>query len=167
MAPAKKTDLLVKSIQKRNGAIVSFDLERIVNAINKAMLQTGEGSPAEAAMVANKVYADVVRIARKYKNFLPTVEGIQDTVEKELILSEYVQTAKAYILYRAERSRLRDQGVIVSPKVAKLADESKKYFRNPLAEFIYYRSYSKWIDSEGRRETWVETVDRYISFMKE
>jgi len=167
MAPAKKTDLLVKSIQKRNGAIVSFDLERIVNAINKAMLQTGEGSPAEAAMVANKVYADVVRIARKYKNFVPTVEGIQDSVEKELILSEYVQTAKAYIIYREERAKLRSQGIAVPEHVKKLAEDSKKNFRTALGEFIYYRSYSKWIEEEGRRETWIETVERYIAFMKE
>src|SRR3989338_1226488 len=42
-----------------------------------------------------------------------------------------------------------------------------KYFKNPLGEFIYYRTYSRWIDDEGRRETWVETVDRYINFMRE
>ena len=50
--------------------------------------------------------------------------------------------------------------------VKKLTDASKKYFRNPLSEFVYYRSYAKWIEEEGRRETWIETVDRYINFMK-
>ena len=48
-----------------------------------------------------------------------------------------------------------------------LAKQSKKYFRNPLGEFVYYRTYSRWIDAEKRRETWIETVDRYISFMRE
>ncbi|MBI2035643.1 MAG: ribonucleoside-triphosphate reductase, partial [Candidatus Liptonbacteria bacterium] len=52
-------------------------------------------------------------------------------------------------------------------RVKKLAEESKKYFRNPLSEFIYYRSYSRWIEEEGRRETWIETVNRYVDFMKE
>jgi len=49
----------------------------------------------------------------------------------------------------------------------KLIAESKENFRNPLGEFIYFRTYSRWKDEEHRRETWVETVDRYINFMKE
>src|SRR3989344_8501519 len=157
----------VRDIQKRDGSIVPFDIEKITTAVHKAMLATGEGSLKEASLVANKVYADALRITKKYKNFIPTVEGIQDTVEKELILSEYVRTAKAYILYRERRSKLRMQGLRVPPKVKKLAEESKKYFKNPLGEFVYYRTYSRWIAEEGRRETWIETVDRYISFMRE
>jgi len=55
----------------------------------------------------------------------------------------------------------------LSDKVTKLANESRKFFRNQLGEFVYYRTYSRWIDSEQRRETWIETVNRYIEFMKE
>jgi len=55
----------------------------------------------------------------------------------------------------------------VPEHVRKLAEESKKYFSNPLAEFIYYRTYSRWIEEEGRRETWIETVKRYVDFMRE
>ncbi len=157
----------VKNIQKRDGMVVPFDIKKIITAVNKAMIATGEGSPKEAEMVANKVYADALRITKKYKNFIPTVEGIQDTVEKELILSEYVKTAKAYILYREGRAKLRAKGLRVPPKVKRLAEESKKYFKNPLGEFVYYRTYSRWMAEEGRRETWIETVDRYISFMRE
>jgi len=164
---SKKLGALIKMVQKRNGSIVSFDLNRITNAINKAMIAAGEGSLEEAGLVANKVYADLVRIAKKYTNFVPTVEGIQDTVEKELILSEYVHTSKAYILYREQRAKLREKGIEVPEQVRKLSSDSKNYFRNSLGEFVYYRTYSRWIDEEGRRETWIETVDRYISFMKE
>ncbi|MES2088069.1 MAG: ATP cone domain-containing protein [Patescibacteria group bacterium] len=171
MASSKKTpvkvEVLVKNVQKRDGSIVPFEFERVVTAINKAMISTGEGSEQEARLVANKVLADLVRIVRKHKNFVPTVEGIQDSVEKELILSEYVKTAKSYILYREKRSKLREKGLHVPEKVKKMATDSKKYFRNPLGEFVYYRTYSRWMDGEGRRETWIETVDRYISFMKE
>ncbi|MBI2476392.1 MAG: ribonucleoside-triphosphate reductase [Candidatus Taylorbacteria bacterium] len=163
----EKEIILVRNVQKRDGSVTAFDIERIVTAINKAMLQTGEGSEQEARLVANKVLADLVRIVKKHKNFIPTVEGIQDSVEKELILSEYVKTAKSYILYREKRSKLREKGLHVPEKVKKLALESKKYFRNPLGEFVYYRTYSRWIDAEGRRETWIETVDRYVNFMKE
>jgi ribonucleoside-diphosphate reductase alpha chain len=169
--PTKKrtvvSETIVKNIQKRDGSTVPFDIQKIGDAIYKAMLATGEGSPKEAMVVANKVYADVLRITKKYKNFVPTVEGIQDTVEKKLIQSENVKTAKAYILYRERRSKIRVQGLKVPPKVKKLVEESKKYFRNSLGEFVYYRTYSRWMNEEGRRETWIETVDRYMGFMKE
>lgn len=158
---------LIENVQKRNGKIVPFDIETIASAINKAMIATGEGSPEEAEIVANQVYADLVRISKKHPNFVPTVEGIQNSVEKELMLAEYITTAKAYILYREKRSALRYKGVEVPEKVRKLAEESKKSFKNPLGEFVYYRTYSRWMPEEGRRETWIETVDRYMAFMKE
>jgi len=163
---AKMVDF-VRKVQKRDGSIVPFDLTHITSAIHRAMLATGEGSEREAELVANKVYADLVRIARRYTTFIPTVEGIQDSVEKELILNDYIRTAKAYILYRQERARIRAASGAVPERVRELVSESKKYFRNPLAEFVYYRTYARWIDEEGRRETWVETVDRYMAFMKE
>lgn len=162
----KKEVKLVKSIQKRDGSIVPFDLTKIVGAIHKAMLVVNEGSLEEAELVATKVFADLVRISKKFPNFIPTVEGVQDSVEKELILSEYVKTSKEYILYRQERSKLREQGISVPPRVKELTAESKKYFRNSLGELVYYRSYSKWIEGESRRETWIETVDRYVNYMK-
>lgn len=56
---------------------------------------------------------------------------------------------------------------VLSDKVRQLAQESKKFFRNQLGEFVYYRTYSRWIENEKRRETWIETVNRYIEFMKE
>jgi ribonucleoside-triphosphate reductase (thioredoxin) len=157
----------VANIQKRDGTVVTFLKSKITNAIHKAMIASGEGSLHEAEVVANKVYADALRIKKKYTNFTPTVEGIQDTVEKELILSEYVKTAKNYILYREKHSKIRASGVRVSAKVRKLAEESKKFFKNSLGEFVYYRTYSRWIEREHRRETWIETVGRYLSFMKE
>lgn len=164
----QKKVYLVKKIQKRDGQLVDFDLEKITQAIFKAMSSSEEGSLAEAEVVANKVYAELVRIAKTFKNFTPTVEGVQDIVEQQLILSNYVKTSKHYILYREERARIRATRKIEIPeKVRKLVAESKKYFKNPLAEMVYYRTYSRWIDEENRRETYLETVDRYIDFMKE
>jgi len=156
----------IKGIQKRNGVIVPFDIEKIANAINKAMLAGGEGSIEESLMVAKKVQTEIEEIYKENKDFIPSVENVQDIVEKQLMLSDYVKTSKNYILYREERARLRSHGISVPDRVKKLTDESKKYFRNPLSEFVYYRSYAKWIEEEGRRETWIETVDRYIAFMK-
>ena len=154
-------------IQKRDGRIVPFQFDKVVTAVTKAMTATGEGSADEASLVAHKVASEMMQIARKYKNFLPNVEACQDEVEKQLILSDYVTTAKAYILYRAERARQRKEHGTVPEHVRKLAEESKKYFKNnPLGEFVYLRTYAKWIEGEQRRETWIETVDRYVNFMK-
>jgi len=52
-------------------------------------------------------------------------------------------------------------------KVELLVKKSKKYFTNSLSEFIYYRTYSRWIKKNNRRETWIETVQRYMDFMQE
>jgi ribonucleoside-triphosphate reductase (thioredoxin) len=164
----KTKSFLVKKIQKRNGMVVEFDLDKVTNAIYKAMINSEEGSHEEAELVSNKVYAELVRINKTFANFMPTVEGIQDLVEQQLILSNYVKTSKHYILYREERSRIRATRTIEIPEdVRKLVASSKKYFRTGLGEFMYYRTYSRWLEEEQRRETWIETVDRYMSFMKE
>lgn len=155
-------------IQKRDGRVVSFEFDKIVSAIHKAMTASGEGSHDEAEVVAHKVAGEMMRIAKTYKNFMPTVEGCQDEVERQLMLSDYVATAKAYILYRANRAQERKEQGEVPEHVKKLAEESAQYFKdNPLGEFVYLRTYARWIESEQRRETWVETVDRYVSFMRE
>ena len=153
-------------VRKRDGRIVAFDQNKITNAIAKAMNVTGEAKSREdAEKVSEQV---VVALAKKFpKEHVPTIEEVQDTVETQLILMDYPKTAKAYILYRADRAQIREMKREIPERVRKLAEESKTYFRNQLAEFVYYRTYSKWIPEEGRRETWIETVDRYMDFMKE
>ncbi len=159
----------LKKILKRDGMLVPFDSKRIFRAISRAMLATGEGAEKEAELVTMKVLDALLASQResKSKNVIPQVESIQDIVENELIASNFAQTAKAYIIYRKERAEARQKVGFVPEKVRDLVAESKKYFRNPLAEFVYYRSYAKWIPEEGRRETWIETIDRYMAFMRE
>ncbi|MBI5456628.1 ribonucleoside-triphosphate reductase [Candidatus Kaiserbacteria bacterium] len=158
----------VPNIQKRDGRIVPFEFEKIVQATYKAMRASNMGSAHEAEIVAHKVANEMMRIAKTYKNFLPTVEGCQDEVERQLMLSDHVAAAKAYILYRNERAKKRTEERSIPEHVRELAKESAKYFaNNPLGEFVYLRTYARWIENEKRRETWVETVDRYIHFMRE
>ena len=155
---------LISQVHKRDGRIVPFDADRIVNAVSRAMRACGEGDPArDAAKVAQTV---VEELARRFPE-LPQVEEIQDLVEETLILLDFPRTAKAYILYRHERARIREKTREVPEPVRRLAEESKRHFSNPLAEFIYYRTYSRWLEAEGRRETWIETIDRYMRFMRE
>lgn len=153
-------------VRKRDGRVVEFDEEKIVNAVRKAMKATGEG---DLTKDPQEVAAGVVKeMKRKFSfGYIPDIEEIQDVVESALILMDFPKTAKAYILYRNERAKLRAQRKPVPERIQELVSESKKYFRNPLSEFIYYRTYSRWVEDEGRRETWIETVDRYMNFMKE
>lgn len=172
VAPAESKETkryreLIPKMEKRDGRMVDFSFEKIVSAIHKAMIAGGEGSEDDAALVAHQVAGELARFAKKYKNFLPTVEGIQDSVEKQLMLNDFTASAKSYILYRDKRNQMRAEHVEIPEDVRRLADESKTYFKdNALGEFVYLRSYSKWNPAEGRRETWVETVDRYLGFMK-
>lgn len=153
------------SVRKRDGRIVPFNQSRITNAVLKAMKASGEGNERDAQQVSDKV---VKELTKKFPpTHIPHIEEIQDVVEETLILFDFPKTAKSYILYRQQRTDLREKRREIPEHVKKLATESKKYFRNPLAEFVYYRSYSRWIEEEGRRETWIETVDRYLAFMKE
>lgn len=159
---------VIPQLEKRDGRIVEFDFAKIVSAVYKAMQAAEEGDLEDATLVAHQVAGELARFSKKYKNFLPTVEGIQDSVEKHLMLNDFVKTAKGYILYRDKRAQLRATQVEIPEQVRRLAEESKKYFRdNPLGEFVYLRTYAKWMPEEGRRETWIETVDRYVAFMRE
>ena len=154
-----------KSIRNRIGDIIPFDQSRITNAILKALEVANEGGIKDAERVSDDV---LKALKKKYPmNHVLGIEDIQDIVEQQLILADYAKAAKGYILYRQERARLREERREIPERVKKLAEKSKKYFKNPLGEFIYYRSYSRWMDSENRRETWIETVGRYMDFMKE
>ena len=159
-------DSILKEIRKRDGRVVPFDASRIVSAISRAMEAVGEGNlKNDPYRVAEAV---IKELRKKYtKGGTPGIEDIQDIVETQLILMDFPRVAKAYILYRHKRSEIRDARKKVPAALKKFVRDSKKYFRNPLSEFVYYRSYSRWVDEEGRRETWIETVDRYVAFMRE
>ncbi len=97
---------MIRAIVKRDGRTAEFHQEKIAEAVEKAF-------QACAAMqdrsVADEIALKVVeKIESGAIEGTPTVEGVQDLVEETLIESGFVQTAKAYILYRAERNRVRD-----------------------------------------------------------
>lgn len=93
-------------IQKRDGRIVDFDPTKITNAIRKALTAMGQGNGPTAKKVTNRVISLLNRRFRK--NETPSVEQVQDIVEEVLILENLVETARAYILYREQRRRIRE-----------------------------------------------------------
>ena len=93
-------------VQKRDGKVVDFSIEKISGAIRMAFeAQEKEYHPSVIDMLALKVTAD---FADKVKEGLITVEDIQDSVESVLVQAGYADVAKAYILYRRQHAKLRD-----------------------------------------------------------
>ncbi|OGZ24249.1 MAG: ribonucleoside triphosphate reductase [Candidatus Nealsonbacteria bacterium RIFCSPLOWO2_01_FULL_43_32] len=96
----------IKKIQKRDGRVVDFDQQKITDAIEKAVTASGQGDGEESKRVSDKV---VELLNRRFRdNGVPQVEQIQDIVEETLIAENLAETAKAYILYREQRRRIRE-----------------------------------------------------------
>ncbi|MCR4621425.1 MAG: anaerobic ribonucleoside triphosphate reductase [Clostridiales bacterium] len=96
---------MIDTIIKRDGRKVPFNEEKISSAINKAFVASGS---AKSMSVAEELAKQVVaRINADEKIGTPTVEEVQDIVERVLLDNGFVNTAKSYIVYRAERSRVR------------------------------------------------------------
>ena len=97
---------MIEYIRKRDGRMDHFDVNKIAGAIYKAFQATDAKYDLDKAIeVANEVEE---KLESRHSE-LPTVELVQDTVEETLISKGYVRIAKAYILYRAERTRSRDR----------------------------------------------------------
>ena len=94
----------VKKITKRDGKTVPFQIGKIINAIEKAFAETGEQIRSDASPA---ILAD--RIAAKIETETIDIEAVQNAVEKMLMKNGYETTAKAYIIYRNDRSRVRDK----------------------------------------------------------
>ena len=100
------TRLIIRRVRKRDGRIVPFEKKKIVTAIRKALAATGEGARGDAARIADKVVRLLSKDRRKGE--MPTIEEIQDLVERVLMIVDFEKTAKAYILYREQHRSLRE-----------------------------------------------------------
>jgi len=95
-------------IRKRNGRTSKFDQNKITNAIYKALMATNKGDRSLAEQLANGVLEKLASQGFSTTN-APSVEDIQDMVESTLIEQGHSEIAKAYILYRHERRKVRDE----------------------------------------------------------
>ena len=92
----------MEQIIKRDGRTVKFDVKKIAEAIKKALKAANIKDDERAVALAHQVEDSFAH------DYVPTVEEIQDKVEEVLIENGLVRTAKEYILYRAERTRIRE-----------------------------------------------------------
>lgn len=110
-SPVKNDNCPFESVTKRDGTLAPFDSSKIFNAILKAGQSTNEFGEDETSLLT----AQVMKVLKhKFAESLPAIEQIQDVVEQVLISANYFATAKAYILYRDQRNRMRnDKKVMV------------------------------------------------------
>jgi ribonucleoside-triphosphate reductase len=155
----------ITQVIKRDGRVVDFDPYRIKSAVARAM-HSIDPEVEDTDTASSEVAQEVVNTLVTRDLVFPHIEQVQDIVEETLILHDLPQTAKHYILYRNERAREREAARKVPEIVEELVQDSSNYFENLLSEFVYYRTYSRWIPEQGRRETWIESVYRYMNYMK-
>ena len=98
---------MITTITKRDGRVVPFEQEKIEQAIAKAFMASGSRKSTDTAKELAQLVVDTIERDETVESS-PSVEQVQDTVEKVLIEKGFVRSAKAYILYRAERSRVRE-----------------------------------------------------------
>lgn len=103
----KRGSDMITKIQKRDGREMPFNLQKIADAIFKAAASVG-GKDYDSAMSLAEEVCKILEKDSAETEKIPTVEEVQDTVEKVLVENGHAKTAKAYILYRANRTRIRE-----------------------------------------------------------
>ncbi len=143
-------------IRKRNGQIVSFDKDKIAEAIYRAGQATGEFDRSMADTLTVRVLNLILQLLTED---IPEVEKIQDIVEEVLLASPYKKTAKAYIIYRDQHSRIRE---LVSTAGVNLIDqylEKLDWQVNENSNMAYsLQGLNNYIASEVSKTYWLSKI---------
>lgn len=137
----RNREKVFRSIRKRDGRIVEFDIDKIASAIFKAAKAVG----GEDRQLAEELAEIVVQYLHKQLGLgIPSVEEVQDAVEKVLIETGHAKTAKAYILYRDRRTRLRESKSelmdIVEDILVETSRENANISNSPSAKMLQIAS---------------------------
>ncbi len=110
---------MIQSIIKRDGRVVLYDQNKIAGAILRSLEVSGDGNAADAARVANDVQRE---LESRFVGQAPNIEAIQDTVERQLMNHGFNAAAKAYILYRANRTRAREANTVLMKTIDEITN---------------------------------------------
>lgn len=133
----------ITHIVKRDFQTKPFHQEKITSAILKAMTAIEHGGPEDAQRISDMVYSDLKKRKELDAGYIPTIEQIQDLVERKLMLSEeFVDVAKTYILYRDEQAQKRKTNIF--EKRINL----KPYEYPQLYDYVPAIRHSYWIHTE-------------------
>ena len=114
---------MVSSIRKRDARIVPFDVNKIAQAIFRAASSQG----GKDYVLSLKIAAEVLeRLNEQFEDAVPDVEQVQDLVEKTLIKRGHARTAKAYILYRHQRTKIREMNTRLMTTIRDLTFKDAK-----------------------------------------
>jgi ribonucleotide reductase alpha subunit len=157
---------MLKRVQKRDNSIVDYDHEKIKTVVRRVAEEVGKKNiPKVVEEVSEKITEQVE--FNYFEEDIPHVEELQDLVEETLMKLGYTRMAKAYILYREGRSKTRKkrkENSLLSDEFLSKYKHKPNPFPTELGEFIYYRTYSRWLPEEQRREYWWETVKRAVEY---
>ncbi len=113
----------MRKIIKRDGRKVNFDERKIYEAILKAFESQGKKDDEKVERITDEIVQKVNNI---YQKKIPTVEQIQDLIEDVLMQEDELEVAKAYILYRAERTRIREANTHLMHTISEITFQSSK-----------------------------------------
>jgi adenosylcobalamin-dependent ribonucleoside-triphosphate reductase len=142
---------MARYVVRRDGTVVAFEASRITNAIRKALV-AGDENPDVAESLSHKVVSRLF-LKMEYHN----LEEIQDIVEL-VLMAEYPQVAKRYIIYRNKHLELRKT-------IPKIPDDKIVTPWGPLGSFVFYRTYSRRLDEDdpnSRMETFDQAINRVL-----
>lgn len=145
----------IQHIRKRDGSIQPFNLEKITNVIFKALDETKAGTREDAERIAARVHEKTVAmcvqaaaatnddpVSKKCVGGYPAVEEIQDIVEQVFMEMDFFETAKAFIIYRNERAKLRQRDIFAK------RTNLKPYEYPELVEYATAVRHSYWVHTE-------------------
>lgn len=115
---------MLEMIRKRNGNLVAFNDDKITNAAKKALAATGVPEGERDEIARDVTDCTISALAPKYMDSTPTVEDVQDEVERALIKMNLADTAKSYIIYRRKRQFMRDSSSMLNEQLKELFDTS-------------------------------------------
>ena len=132
----------ITKVQKRNGDICDFDVQKIIKAILNAMREEEHGTRDDAEKIAELTYQELIQRAEMNPKYIPNIEEIQDIIEEALMLDGFREVAKSYILYREERAHQRKTNIF-ERRIA-----LKPYEYPQLYQYVDAIRHSYWIHTE-------------------
>lgn len=150
--------MTVKQVLKRDGSVQEYNRGKIADAIFKAVLACGGNDRAGAEKIALSVEEELFS---DFKNKKPTVEEVQDMVERHLIKAGHDQTAKAYILYREKRRGAREDNALIGATISmfnKYLDEDDFAVKNNANAQKSVMGLNNFVREEFTKKYWLNEV---------
>ena len=147
----------IKTIFKRNHTKMPFQIEKITDAISKAMISVKNGTLIDAKHISEQVYKSLLERKTQIPNYIPNVEEIQDLVEQTLMKSEFLDVAKSYILYRNIQTKKRERNIFARRMALKPFEYPELY------EYVPAIRHSYWIHTEFNFTSDIQDFKTHLS----